>query len=123
MAKHKPLADILRPQKLEDVAGQQHLLKEQGLIRQAIRSQSPVSIVLWGPPGTGKTTLARLYADAFGANFVQLSAVFSGVADVKKVIAEAKAVQDEKRTVLFVDEIHRFNKAQQDAFLPYVEDG
>lgn len=121
--KYKPLADILRPATLEDVAGQQHLLKEQGLIRQAMKSQAPVSIILWGPPGTGKTTLARLYADAFGANFVQLSAVFSGVADVKKVIADAKAQDNDKRTVLFVDEIHRFNKAQQDAFLPYVEDG
>ena len=128
----KPLADILRPQKLEEVVGQEHLLSDEGFIKQTILSGKPSSIILWGPPGTGKTTLARLYANAFGAHFEQLSAVFSGIGDIKKIIQQAQQrlfsnadmLGDHASvTVLFVDEIHRFNKSQQDGFLPYIEDG
>lgn len=129
----RPLADRLRPQALADVVGQAHLLGDDGFLRRTINSGRPASIIFWGPPGTGKTTLARLYANAFGAKFEQLSAVFSGVADIKKIVQEARnrleASQKDMletgspRTVLFVDEIHRFNKSQQDAFLPYIEDG
>ena len=120
----KPLADRLRPQKLEDVVGQQHLMKPQGLIQTAIKANKPQSIILWGPPGCGKTTIARLYANAFGARFEPLSAVLAGVAEVREVVKRAQENQNlGERTVLFVDEVHRFNKAQQDAFLPHVEDG
>lgn len=120
----QPLAERLRPKRLQDVVGQEHLTGADGFLARAIEAGTPVSIILWGPPGCGKTTLARLYAQAFGARFIQLSAVFSGVADLKKAIAEAQSNQNlGEQTVLFVDEIHRFNKAQQDAFLPYVEDG
>lgn len=120
----RPLAERLRPQRLEDVAGQQHLLGPEGLLTKLIASGTPQSLIFWGPPGCGKTTLARLYANAFGAEFVQLSAVLAGVADVRNVVAQAGAAQTVgKRTVLFVDEIHRFTKAQQDAFLPHVESG
>lgn len=120
----RPLAERLRPQRLQDVAGQQHLLGAGGLLTRLIASGMPQSLIFWGPPGCGKTTLARLYANAFGAEFVQLSAVLAGVADVRRVVAEAEAAQTVgKRTVLFVDEIHRFTKAQQDAFLPHVERG
>lgn len=124
MRKLQPLAEALRPKTLEDVVGQDHLLGENGLITKTIQAQTPLSIILWGPPGCGKTSLARLYAQAFNMRFVSMSAIFSGVADLKKTVKEA---QDEplfhKGTLLFVDEIHRFNKAQQDAFLPYVENG
>ena len=124
MSESRPLAEQLRPQTLEDVLGQDHILGDKGFIHQQVASGKPASIVLWGPPGSGKTTVARLYAQAFDAQFIQISAVFSGVADLKKVVQQAKDFQNfEQRTVLFVDEIHRFNKAQQDAFLPYVEDG
>lgn len=119
-----PLAEELRPRTLPDIVGQDHLLGENGLITRTIRSGTPLSIVLWGPPGCGKTSIARLYAQAFDMRFISMSAIFSGVADLKKIIKEA---QDQplfhRGTVLFVDEIHRFNKAQQDAFLPYVENG
>jgi len=119
-----PLADRLRPAKLEDVIGQDHLTGPEGAIGRMVAAGRLSSIILWGPPGTGKTTIARLLADAVGLRFVSISAVFSGVADLKKVFAEARAQRQRgHRTLLFVDEIHRFNRSQQDGFLPYVEDG
>jgi putative ATPase len=119
-----PLADRLRPQRLEDVVGQEHLTGPEGAIGRMVAAGKLASMILWGPPGTGKTTIARLLADAVGMRFVAISAVFSGVADLKKVFAEAREyARMGKQTLLFVDEIHRFNRAQQDGFLPYVEDG
>ena len=119
-----PLADRLRPARLADVVGQEHLLGEAGTITRMLARGSLPSLILWGPPGVGKTTIARLLADAAGLHFVQLSAVFSGVADLKRSFEDAaKRRRIGERTLLFVDEIHRFNRAQQDAFLPVVEDG
>src|SRR3954468_11469425 len=119
-----PLADRLRPTALEEVVGQEHLTGPDGAIGRMVAAGKLASMILWGPPGTGKTTIARLLADAVGVRFVAISAVFSGVADLKKVFAEARtAARAGQRTLLFVDEIHRFNRAQQDGFLPYVEDG
>ena len=119
-----PLADRLRPQTLADVVGQTHLTGPDGAIGRMVAAGRLSSMILWGPPGTGKTTTARLLADAVGLRFVAISAVFSGVADLKKAFAEARDhARLGKRTLLFVDEIHRFNRAQQDGFLPYVEDG
>ena len=119
-----PLADRLRPRSLDEVVGQEHLTGPEGAIGRMVAAGKLSSLILWGPPGTGKTSIARLLADAVGLRFVALSAVFSGVADLKKVFAEARvAARAGRRTLLFVDEIHRFNRAQQDGFLPYVEDG
>jgi putative ATPase len=120
----RPLADRLRPQKLADVVGQDHLLKPEAPIGRMLAHKRLASMVLWGPPGVGKTTIARLLADESGLEFQQISAVFSGVADLKKAFETARGRRASgKGTLLFVDEIHRFNRAQQDGFLPYVEQG
>ena len=120
----RPLADRLRPQKLSDVVGQDHLLGQGCPITRMMDTGNLTSIILWGPPGTGKTTIARLLADQTNLHFERLSAVFSGVQDLRKVFETAKGKREMGQgTLLFVDEIHRFNRAQQDGFLPYVEDG
>ncbi|WP_417622235.1 replication-associated recombination protein A [Parasphingorhabdus sp.] len=121
---NSPLADRLRPKKLADIVGQDHLVGAEGTIGRMVSAGKLSSIILWGPPGTGKTSLARLLADQTELHFKAISAVFSGVADLKKVFAEAEMrLQSGKATLLFVDEIHRFNRSQQDSFLPYVEKG
>lgn len=120
----QPLAARMRPTSLDDVIGQTHLLGDHEILRQIVKNKRPVSLILWGPPGSGKTTLARIIANQADADFIEISAVTSGMADVRKVVERAKADRDAgKATILFVDEIHRFNKAQQDAFLPHVESG
>lgn len=119
-----PLAEQLRPSTLDEVIGQSHLLADNEILRQIVAKKQPVSLILWGPPGTGKTTLARIIAKEVDAECIELSAVTSGKKDVEKVIEHARQNWNLKlRTILFVDEIHRFNKAQQDAFLPHVESG
>lgn len=119
-----PLAERMRPQKLSDVVGQDNIIGEGKILTEIVRAKEPVNLIFWGPPGTGKTTLARILAHEFEADFIEISAVTAGKKDVEEVVERAKINWNLRtRTVLFVDEIHRFNKAQQDAFLPHVESG
>ncbi len=120
----QPLADRMRPQQLDNIVGQQHLLAKNKPLRQAIENSKLHSLILWGPPGTGKTTLSRMIANYCDAEFISLSAVLSGVKDIREAVKRAQLYQQQgKPSILFVDEVHRFNKSQQDAFLPFVEDG
>lgn len=124
MGNRRPLAERMRPQKLEEVVGQDDIIGDGKILTEIVKKGEPVNLIFWGPPGTGKTTLARIIAKEFNADFIELSAVTSGKKDIEAVVERAKQNWNLKiRTVLFVDEIHRFNKAQQDAFLPHVESG
>src|ERR1700722_4651093 len=121
---HAPLAERMRPRALDEFVGQEHLLAPGKPLRLAIEHDDPTSMIFWGPPGTGKTTLAKIIATLTNASFIEFSAVMSGIKEIKQVmVAAEKAAGFHSRTILFIDEIHRFNKAQQDAFLPYVERG
>lgn len=124
-ARRTPLADRMRPDTLDEFVGQKHILEKGSVLRKAIEEDKIQSVIFWGPPGTGKTTLAHIVAKATGAHFASFSAVLSGIKEIKEVIAEAAKMKEfyNRKTILFVDEIHRFNKAQQDAFLPHVEKG
>ncbi len=124
MSIYMPLAERMRPKKIEDFYGQEHLVKKGAVLHSLIKKDQIPSMILWGPPGTGKTTLARIIANETAAHFVQISAINAGVKDVRKAIDDAKSyARLGTKTILFIDEVHRFNKAQQDAFLPSVEDG
>ena len=114
-----PLSEQFRAQNLDEIIGQDHIVGNNGFVTSIIQRGKPLSLLLWGPPGSGKTSIARLYAQAFALPFETMSAVFSGVADIKKLLKES----ENRSLLLFVDEIHRFNKAQQDAFLPFLENG
>lgn len=119
-----PLSEQMRPKSLNEIVGQDHLAGPDGFLTTVIQGGKPLSIILWGPPGTGKTSIARLYAKAFNMRFQSLSAIFSGIADIKKIVKETEeSPLFGRQTLLFVDEIHRFNKSQQDAFLPFIENG
>jgi len=122
---YQPLAERMRPNSINEYVGQQHLLGEQGALRKAVESSALHSMILWGPPGVGKTSFARILANHFDVNFVAISAVLGGVKEIRSAVESAKALKSAhgRPTLLFVDEVHRFNKAQQDAFLPYIEDG
>ena len=120
---YRPLADRLRPTQLDEIVGQRHLVGAEASLRRALEAGNPHSMILWGPPGTGKTTLARLVASTADAEFIAISAVLAGVKEIRAAVERAQALRGTRNTVLFLDEVHRFNKAQQDTFLPYVEDG
>jgi len=119
-----PLAELLRPLSIDEISGQSHLINPDGFLAHLIKSKRPLSLLLWGPPGCGKTTLARLYAKSLDAQFYPISPLMQGISDLKKLIEEQKSRPLlQRQLVIFVDEIHRFNKAQQDIFLPYLENG